>query len=115
MARRTTTIVTGVVLDETIEFSLGELCRCCGVSAETVIEMVDEGLLDPLGYGPEDWRFRGPALRRAQAALRLTHDLRVNYAGAALALELLDELEDLRRRLRQQPGEPDRDSGSPAG
>lgn len=113
MARRTTTIVTGVVLDETIEFSLGELCRCCGVSAETVIEMVDEGLLDPLGYGPEDWRFRGPALRRAQAALRLSHDLRVNYAGAALALELLDELEELRRQLRNLHDPADRERSAP--
>jgi chaperone modulatory protein CbpM len=96
------TIVTGVVLDERIEFSLGELCRNCGVSVETVIEMVDEGLLEPQGGQPDSWRFRGTELRRMQAALRLAQDLRVNYAGAALALELLDELDQLRRQLRAQ-------------
>jgi chaperone modulatory protein CbpM len=65
-----------------------------------VIEMVDEGLVEPAGAGPEDWRFRGPALQRVQTALRLSHDLRVNLAGAALALELMDERDDLRRQLR---------------
>jgi chaperone modulatory protein CbpM len=97
---RRTTIVTGVVLDERIEFSLGELCQSCGVSAETIIEMVDEGMLEPLGASPDSWRFRGLELRRVQSALRLNRDLRVNYAGAALALELLDELDELRRQLR---------------
>lgn len=97
------TTVTGVVLDERIEFTLGELCRNCGISVETVIEMVDEGLLEPEGELPDSWRFRGTQVRRVQSALRLTQDLRVNYAGAALALELLDELDHLRRQLRFQP------------
>lgn len=107
MSRRT--IVTGVVLDDGVDFSLGELCRCCGISAETALEMVDEGLLDPIGGDPASWRFRGSALWRVRAALRLTHDLRVNLAGAALALELMDELDDLRRHLRRLHGhaEPD--------
>ena len=32
--------------------------------------------------------------------IRLQHDLRVNLAGAALALDLLDEIDQLRARLR---------------
>jgi chaperone modulatory protein CbpM len=96
---RETTIMTGIVLDDSVDFSLGELCRCCGVNAEMVIEMVDEGLLEPTGASPEQWRFHGPALWRVRTALRLTQDLRVNLAGAALAVELMDELEELRRQL----------------
>lgn len=96
-----TTVITGVVLDERVSFSLGELCRSCGVNAELVIEMVDEGVARPCGSDPSEWRFEGEAVRRIQTALRLTEDLRVNLAGAALALDLLDELEALRRRLRR--------------
>jgi len=62
--------------------------------------MVEEGLLVPEGADPREWRFGGDALWRARRALRLAHDLRLNWPGAALALELLDEIEALRRALR---------------
>lgn len=93
--------LTGTLLDERTVLSLHELCRACGVHAELVIEMVEEGVLDPEGAGPGEWRFRGTALTRAQKALRLVEDLRVNWPGAALALELLDELERTRRERDQ--------------
>lgn len=89
--------LTGIVLDEDLEFSLGELCRHCGMSAEEVIAMVEEGLVEPKGVNYRVWRFDGKAFRRIQIARRLQQDLRVNLAGAALALDLLEELEELRR------------------
>ena len=36
--------------------------------------------------GPEDWRFEGPSLRRARAALRLARDLELGVAGTALVM-----------------------------
>jgi chaperone modulatory protein CbpM len=39
-------------------------------------------------------------LRRARLALRLERDLEINLAGVALALELMEELEYLRRKLK---------------
>jgi len=39
-------------------------------------------------------------VRRARRAIRLSRDLDVNLPGVGLALELLDELEDLRVRVR---------------
>ncbi len=99
-----TRFISGLVMDENVTLTLGELSRSCGVSAEWVIELVDEGVLQPLGRHPSEWRFQGDALRRAQTALRLVQDLRLNLAGAALALELLDEIEELRCQVRR--GEP---------
>ena len=46
------------------------------------------------------WRFSGVALTRVQRVIRLQHDFGVNLPGAALALELLEELERLRRAQR---------------
>ncbi|WP_293469970.1 chaperone modulator CbpM [Polaromonas sp.] len=40
-------------------------------------------------------------MQRARVALRLQTDLDVNLAGAALALELLDELDELRARVQR--------------
>jgi len=48
----------------------------------------------------EQWRFAGTALRRARTALRLQRDLEINLPGVALALELMEELEALRRELQ---------------
>ena len=47
-----------------------------------------------------EWHFSGAALRRVRRALRLERDLELNLAGVALALDLMDELEQLRNELR---------------
>lgn len=101
--RRDARELAGTVLDERAVFTLRELCHACGVHAELVIEMVDEGLIEPRGAVPAEWRFSGSAVTRAQKALTLVRDLRVNWPGAALALDLLEEVERLRveqRRVR---------------
>jgi chaperone modulatory protein CbpM len=90
------------LLDEYAALSLDELCRACAAEAERIVELVDEGILTPQGPAPESWRFAGPQLRLANVALRLQRDLGVNLAGAALALQLLDEVQSLRSLLRLQ-------------
>jgi chaperone modulatory protein CbpM len=93
--------ITCEVLEDDTSYGLRELCRACGVSAEYVADLVAEGVVEPRGREPAEWRFGGRALVRVHQARRLQEDLRVNLPGVALALDLLDELEDLRRRQRQ--------------
>ena len=92
---------TGEVLEEEMELTLAELCRACQVPAEQVIEIVEEGVVEPLGRDPAHWRFHGISVRRISFVLRMQHDLGVNIAGSALALDLLEEIEDLRTRLQR--------------
>ena len=87
------------LLDETVEFSLEDLCRICGVREAVVVEIVDEGIVEPRRVSG-GWRFTGIAVTRIQRVIRLQHEFEVNLPGAALALELLDEIERLKRRLR---------------
>ena len=91
--------VSGVVLDESVQFTLVELCCLCESNAEYIIELVDEGLLEPEGASTPDWRFDSRALTRLQKTIHLQRDLRINLAGAALVLDLLDEVEELRRKF----------------
>jgi chaperone modulatory protein CbpM len=63
--------------------------------------MVEHGVIDPVGGEPAEWRFVGVSLRRVRITRNLQRDLGVNTPGAALALELLEELEELRARLRR--------------
>ena len=95
---------SGHVIEEASGFTLLELCQACGVEAEEVRVWVLEGVLEPVGQGPHDWCFAGSALSRARLATRLARDLEVNAAGVALALDLLDEIAELRSRLSQLPG-----------
>ena len=92
--------ISVVLLDDTVTVSLEELCSACGVARELVVEIVAEGIVEPSGEGPAHWRFSGIALARVQRVLRLQHDFGVNLPGAALALDLLEELERLRRGRR---------------
>lgn len=93
-------ILTGEVLDERVTYSLREICGICHVHAELIIEIVDEGVVTPRGAEPHSWRFDGHSVLRVQRAVRLQRDLGINLQGAALAVDLLDEIDELRRRLR---------------
>ena len=94
--------LTGIVLDEDTCCNLGDLCRLCGVPADSILEMIDEGMLCPQGTHPGEWRFSALEIRRVQTTIRLQRDLRVNLPGCALALQLLEELEELRRLCRRR-------------
>lgn len=89
----------GVVLDANTTFTLTEFCEVCGVETELVLEMIGEGVIEPVAARPGDYEFSGEALFRAKRALRLVSDLGVNWPGAALALDLLDDLDRHERQL----------------
>ena len=95
------TVVLGDLLDDDAEMSLAELCSACELSEAQIFELVDQGVIDPVGREPGRWRFVGVSLRRIRITRNLQRDLGVNAPGAALALDLLEELEELRARLRR--------------
>lgn len=92
-------IISGMVLAEDTELTLAELCRACSIHAEQLIELINEGIVEPRGRSQKNWRFSGPALIRARIAIRLQRDLGVNLAGAALALQLLEEIDRLHGQI----------------
>lgn len=100
MAKKdTANSLVGEIFEEDIELSFADLCRVCRLPAERVLELVEEGVVEPVGRDAREWRFQRVSVRRVHCALRLERDLGVNTAGAALALDLLEELERLRARL----------------
>jgi chaperone modulatory protein CbpM len=96
-----------LLLDEAQEITLAELTRSCRVHAEWVMELIEEGVLEPLQPGGPQWRFSATSIVRVQKAHRLQRDLGVNLPGIALALQLLDRIEALESRLRSTPVRPD--------
>lgn len=90
-------VVTAEILDETHEVTLVEVSRFCLVREDRVIAMVEEGILQPAGAGPADWRFPAASMLRARKALKLAQEFEIELPAVALVLDLLDEIETLRR------------------
>lgn len=85
--------------DDIFELTLKEMSRACNRHADWVIALVEEGVLEPQGNSFSEWRFSGQCLGRARKVMRFQQDLGVNLPGAALAVELLDELQQVRRQV----------------
>ena len=95
-------VINAVVVDETVHFDLDELSRACLVDSAWLIALVDEGVLQPEGRHPESWLFDGTSLARARTVLRLTRELGLDTAGAAVVMNLLEEIATLKARLRRE-------------
>lgn len=78
-----------------IHITLQEVCYNTGLSRETVIDIVDHGIVQPQGEIPEQWRFDDQCLCIVQRARRLQQDLELNWQGIALVLELLEQRDRL--------------------
>jgi chaperone modulatory protein CbpM len=98
----TTKTLTGVILDEHVHLSLQEICVACSSRTEWIVEFVEEGILQPVSGDDSQWNFPASSLARARTAARLRRDLGLNPPGVALALDLLEEIEELKRELRMQ-------------
>ena len=89
------------LIDEQTIFTLADLCRSCSVKVEFIEAMVEEGILEPTGERGHHWCFQPSSLRRTRITLHLQQDLGINLAGVALALDLMEEIEQLRAKLER--------------
>lgn len=87
-----------MVVENEIQMTFIELCHASNAPQDQLIAWIHEGILNPVGQSPDDWRFMGNSLRRAKLASKLAQDLEINTPGVAMVLELLEEIERLRNR-----------------
>ena len=93
--------LTATLIDDATPMTLAELARACRAAEEQVHIWVVEGVLQPSGNSPPEWRFAGASLKRARLAVTLTREMEINAPGVALALDLMDEIEALKSSLRR--------------
>ncbi|MDA3878584.1 MAG: MerR family transcriptional regulator [Halothiobacillus sp.] len=91
----------GHIIDEQERVTLMQLSRICQLQPEHIIEMVDEGILEPDGMRIHAWRFPFASIEKVRKVVRLQRDLRINLAGAALTLHLLDRIAQLEASIRR--------------
>jgi chaperone modulatory protein CbpM len=95
--------LAGEIFEESAELSVSDLSRMFAVEERHIVELVEEGVLNVIAVDATEWRFPGAALKRVRVALRLERDLGINVQGVALAIELLEEIEELRRGRGERP------------
>lgn len=96
--------LTCTTMDEGVLLELHDLTHACAQPETWVMELVQVGILEPLpgaGRAPSEWHFSAQALFTARKVQRLQHDLGVNLEGAALALELMAQLDAMRARMQR--------------
>ncbi len=101
MGKQVIDIFSGNIVEDETRLSMRQLCDACAVRAEYIIELVDEGCIEPSGVEKSHWCFSGVSMQRVKKAKRLQQDLGLNLAGVALAIELFDEIERLRAQLER--------------
>ena len=94
----TSSIAIGVCLTDEHALELEAFAAACGTEVEFVRLLVDEGLVQPVVEQPA-WRFGGEELARVRRIRRLQRDFEANLQSVAVMLDLLDEVERLRRAL----------------
>jgi chaperone modulatory protein CbpM len=91
-----------------IPLTLEQLCRSCALNQDQVMLLVEEGIIEPKTPGargtPQDWQFHWKSVTRVRTSARLQRDLGINLPGVALALELLERIDALERRLQGRDG-----------
>jgi chaperone modulatory protein CbpM len=90
--------LVGIVLDEHVTLTVHEVCEVCGIEESVVIEMVKEGVAEPVDDAASTMEFSGVAVTRILTAHRLQRDLHINLPGAALAIDLMEEIRRLKRK-----------------
>lgn len=90
-----------------VQLDMRTLCQEANITKDYVIEIVEHGIVEPKGRTPEDWLFDDQAPLLARRAVKLHQELDLEWEGVALALELLQEVQQLRSEnnmLKQRLG-----------
>lgn len=85
-----------ITIETDPELTLDELCQACDVTPDFIQELIQFGAIEPIDYS---FRFNAQHLRRIRRVIHLQQDLEVNLAGAALAVDLMDQIEDLQTQV----------------
>lgn len=84
------------VLDEQQRYDLKSFAQVCGQSPEWVLQLIEYDIL-PHRLDTSNLHFLIDDVSRAQKAYRLQRDFDASFTAVAMMLDLIEELEQLRR------------------
>lgn len=93
-------IVSGSLMEDSW-LALEQVAAACGVEPAWLLRHLEEGLFPLAESVAGTWRFSGVCLLRARRMRQLERDFDAVPELAALVADLLDELDEMRARLRR--------------
>lgn len=91
-------LLIGVLVDDEA-LSVDELARACACEPRWVLERIEAGVLECTVVHSGERRFASAQLVRARRLLALERTFGADAELAALTVDLIEEVESLRRRL----------------
>ncbi len=88
-------------MNSTILYTVNAICSYHDINEEMLSDMVSWGIATPYGTAPNRWLFSQNDYERIGCATRFNKDLDINIPGAAMVLELLEELDKVRIEIRR--------------
>ncbi|SPP63132.1 chaperone modulator CbpM [Nitrospira lenta] len=101
MMNREQNILSGSVIGDEGVLSIEDLARACSSEPQWIVELVAIGVLEPQGTETSHWRFHATDLTCARRVARLQRDFDASLDAAAVMLDLLNQIEQLRTRLKR--------------
>jgi chaperone modulatory protein CbpM len=86
--------------DYLLEITLEEICFELQISEVICVELVEYGIVQPLGAQPSEWLFNLTMVSTIKRAVRLHRDLEMDWTEVALIGKLLDDREQLQAENR---------------
>lgn len=87
------------IVDEQRSFDLQHFAQACGQSPEWVLQLLEYDIL-PDRPDNRVHQFFGDDISRARRAYRLQRDFDASFTAVAMMLDLIDEVQNLRREVK---------------
>lgn len=87
--------------EPTDSLTLEEICAACALEREWIVVRVREGLIPASGGTDAEWRFTTTAVARVRRMLEIERTYDAAPELAALVADMLEQMDDLRARLRR--------------
>jgi len=98
--------MTDFDLDEPLSFDV--VAETVGARRSLVVRLAQQGLIETLESGSDEPLLPRRAVVQLRRMQRLRRDLRVNFTGAAIILDLVGRIEELNRELAEMRGDRSR-------
>lgn len=93
------------IIDEQRMLDLEHFAQVCGQSQDWVIQLLEYDIL-PVRASRSPYQFLGEDVIRARKAYRLQRDFSASLSAVAVMLDLIDEVQQLRKQVRiYKPGQ----------
>ena len=87
------------MLNDNVFYTTKAVCKSYKLNQDMVDEMVSWGIAKPSGNNPEKWLFTHEDYERIGRASRFNKELDINIPGAAFALQLLEDIQNLHKKV----------------